>query len=289
MSDSESSLPATGCRLPAGTAVAFIGGGNMARSLIGGLIRAGSAPASVAVGEPSVELAAALTRDFGVAAESDNRAAVRAASTWVLSVKPQVVRQVCESLREEAQARRPLVISVAAGIRVGQIEQWLGGCLAVVRCMPNTPALIGAGASGLFANARVNAAQRQLAESIVSSSGVVAWIEDETLMDTVTAISGSGPAYFFLLVEAMEEAAVAQGMPRDIARKLAMQTCLGAGRMLTEGGVPPRTLRERVTSPGGTTQAALDSFAASGFADAVARAVAAATARGREMSADSGD
>jgi pyrroline-5-carboxylate reductase len=289
MSDPESSLPARGSRLPDGSAVAFIGGGNMARSLIGGLIRAGTAPVSLTVGEPSNELAAALSRDFGVSASPDNRCAVRDASTWVLSVKPQVVRHVCESLRDQAQSSRPLVISVAAGIRVDQVEQWLGGNLAVVRCMPNTPALIGAGASGLFANARVDATHRRLAASIVGSSGVAVWIDDEILMDTVTAVSGSGPAYFFLLVEAIEDAAVVQGMPRDTARKLAVQTCLGAGRMLAEEGVPPRTLRERVTSPGGTTQAALDSFAASGFADAVARAVAAATARGREMSADSGD
>ena len=288
MSDSESSLPAGATRFR-DTAVAFIGGGNMARSLIGGLIRSGTVPASLAVGEPSSELASALTRDFRVAVSADNHSAVHGARAWVLSVKPQVVRHVCESLRDEAQSRRPLVISVAAGIRTDQIDQWLGGSLAVVRCMPNTPALIGAGASGLFANARADAAQRRLAESIVAGSGVVVWIDDEILMDTVTAISGSGPAYFFLLVEAIEDAAVAQGMPRDAARKLAVQTCLGAGRMLAEEAVPPRTLRERVTSRGGTTQAALDSFAASGFADAVARAVAAATARGREMSADFGD
>jgi pyrroline-5-carboxylate reductase len=181
------------------------------------------------------------------------------------------------------------VISVAAGIRVDKIEQWLGGNLALVRCMPNTPALIGAGASGLFANARVEAAQRLLAESIIGAAGVAVWIDDERLMDIVTAISGSGPAYFFLLVEALEDAAVAQGMPRDTARTLAIQTCLGAGRMLREDGAPPRALRERVTSPGGTTQAALDSFAASDFAGTVARAVAAATTRGREMSADFGD
>ena len=270
-------------------AIAFIGGGNMARSLIGGLLRGGTAPDRVRVGEPGASLAAALRQDFGVAASADNLAAIDGASAWVLSVKPQVMKEVCEALRDAAQARRPLVISVAAGIRCAQIDGWLGGGIAVVRCMPNTPALIGAGASGLFANAIVDAQQRALAESILNAAGIVAWVDDETLMDTVTAISGSGPAYFFLLVEALEDAAVAQGMTRSAARALAAQTCLGAGRMLSESGAAPADLRQRVTSPNGTTQAALDSFAADRFADIVTRAVAAATRRGRELSAQFDD
>jgi pyrroline-5-carboxylate reductase len=278
----------TAYRLPATGSIAFIGGGNMARSLIGGLIRAGTAAPSLAVGEPSAELAAALTRDFGIAASADNRAAVAGASTWVLSVKPQVMKPVCESLRVVAPEFRPLVISVAAGIRIEQIEHWLGGGVAVVRCMPNTPALIGAGASGLCANACVDPVQRRHAESIIGAAGFVAWIDDETLMDTVTAVSGSAPAYFFLLVEALENAAVAQGLPRETARALAIQTCLGAGRMLAEDGAAPSELRDRVTSPNGTTQAALDSFGMDGFAAIVARAVAAATRRGREMSEEFG-
>jgi pyrroline-5-carboxylate reductase len=258
----------------------------MARSLLGGLIRAGAPAASLAVGEPNGELAAGLIRDFGIEALPENATVVRGAATWVLAVKPQVMKSVCTSLRDIAQTQKPLVISIAAGIHSGQIEQWLGGNIAIVRCMPNTPALIGAGASGLFANARVDAPQRQFAEHLLHAAGVTTWIDDETLMDTVTALSGSGPAYFFLLVEALEEAAVHQGMPRDTARTLAMQTCLGAGRMLVEDGASPAQLRQRVTSPGGTTQAALDSFAASDFTQIVARAVAAATERGQKMSAD---
>ncbi len=275
--------------LPASSGIAFIGGGNMARSLIGGLLRAGTAPDRVRVGEPGASLATALQLDYGVAASADNLAAIDGASAWVLSVKPQVMKPVCAALRDAAQANRPLVISVAAGIRCAQIEGWLGGGIAVVRCMPNTPALIGAGASGLFANTTVNTQQRALAESILNAAGIVAWIDDEALMDTVTALSGSGPAYFFLLVEALENAAVAQGMARDAARALAVQTCLGAGRMLSESGAAPAELRERVTSPNGTTQAALDSFAADQLADIVARAVAAATRRGRELSAQFDD
>jgi len=154
-----------------------------------------------------------------------------------------------------------------------------------VRVMPNTPALIGAGASGLCANAQVGAAQRALAQNILDAAGISEWIADETLMDTVTALSGSGPAYFFLLVEALEDAAVAQGMPREAARALATQTCLGAGRMLRESGEAPATLRQRVTSPNGTTQAALESFDADGLRAIVARAVAAATQRGQDLSA----
>jgi pyrroline-5-carboxylate reductase len=261
----------------------------MARSLIGGLIRTGTPAARLRVGEPNAELAAALTRDFGVAAGADNAAAANAAATWVLAVKPQVMKTVCVPLRDIAQARKPLVISVAAGIRAGQIEEWLGGNLAVVRCMPNTPALIGAGATGLFANPRVAAGQHETAARVLGTEGLTVWIEDEALMDTVTALSGSGPAYFFLLVEALEEAAVAQGLARETARALAVQTCVGAGRMLIENGAAPAELRQRVTSPQGTTQAAIDSFSADRFGEIVARAVAAATRRGREMSDQSGN
>lgn len=269
--------------------IAFIGGGNMARSLIGGLIDGGMRHGMIAVGEPDAALAAGLIHDFGIVATSDNTAAVRDTPTWVLAVKPQVIKSVCESLQAAAQREQPLIISIAAGIRVEQIERWLGGGIAVVRCMPNTPALIGAGANGLYANVRTSAGQRDQAERVLGTVGTTTWIDDQAQMDTVTAISGSGPAYFFLLVEALEDAAVAQGMPRATARALAAQTCLGAGRMLTEDGAAPAELRRRVTSAGGTTQAALDSFAANGFGDIVARAVAVATQRGRELSANFDD
>jgi pyrroline-5-carboxylate reductase len=265
--------------------IAFIGGGNMARSLIGGLIRNGASAQSIDVAEPGTELRAALARDFQIAVHAHNETAAQAADVLILAVKPQVMKAVCGGLSALVQARRPLVISIAAGIRIGQLEHWLGGKVALVRCMPNTPALIGAGATGLCANAAVDAERRALAQSILGAAGLSLWIDDETLMDTVTALSGSGPAYFFLLVEALEDAAVAQGMPRATARALAIQTCAGAGRMLAEDGAAPAELRERVTSPNGTTQAALDSFAASGFRETVARAIAAATRRGQELSA----
>ena len=270
-------------RIPA-PVIAFIGGGNMARSLIGGLIRNGATAATIAVSEPNAELRAALARDFSVAAHAENAAAAKSADVLVLAVKPQVMKTVCAGLRDIAQARRPLIVSIAAGIRIDQLDAWLGGNLAIVRCMPNTPALIGAGAAGLCANAACTPGQRELAQNILSAAGLAAWIGNEAQMDTVTAISGSGPAYFFLLVEALIEAAVAQGLPRGAAQQLATQTCLGAGRMLREDGATPAALRRRVTSPNGTTQAALESFAADDFARIVARAVAAATRRGGELS-----
>ena len=266
-------------------AIVFIGGGNMARSLIGGLIGTGAPASSMSVSEPNAELRAALARDFGVAVHADNNQATQSADVLLLAVKPQAMRTVCTGLHAFAQQRKPLIISIAAGIRIDQLDSWLGGDMAVVRCMPNTPALIGAGATGACANARCTGVQRETAQKILSAAGSMAWITDEALMDTVTALSGSGPAYFFLLVEALVDAAVAQGLSENTARALATQTCLGAGHMLREDGAPPAELRRRVTSPGGTTEAALESFAASDFNAIVARAVAAATQRGRELSA----
>ncbi|MEO8803211.1 MAG: pyrroline-5-carboxylate reductase [Rudaea sp.] len=269
--------------------IAFIGGGNMARSLIGGLIGNGVPATNFAVAEPNARLRDALAADFDVAAHADNDTAARAANVIVLAVKPQVMRGVCAGLRDCVQKAKPLVISIAAGLRVEQLDRWLGGGAAIVRCMPNTPALIGAGATGLFANAQCSAAQREAAQGILAAAGSTAWIGEEGLMDTVTAISGSGPAYFFALVEALENAAAAQGLPREIARALASQTCFGAGRMLTEDAATPAQLRQRVTSPGGTTQAALESFNSEGLEAIVARAVAAATRRGQELSAQLDD
>jgi pyrroline-5-carboxylate reductase len=179
-----------------------------------------------------------------------------------------------------------LLISIAAGVRLDQLERWFGSELPIVRCMPNTPSLIGAGATGLCANSRVSAAQKDQAQHILDAAGITRWVDDEALMDTVTAISGSAPAYFFALVEALEDAAAAQGLPRETARALAAQTCLGAGRMLVESGEAPGALRQRVTSPNGTTQAALESFQADGLAEITARAVAAATQRGIELAAE---
>jgi pyrroline-5-carboxylate reductase len=270
---------------PTGGTIAFIGGGNMARSLIGGLVARATPAGAIRVAEPVDALRDALARDFGVQVSGDNAEAVSGAGTWVLAVKPQVMRAVCEALASVAQATRPLVVSIAAGITSAQLERWLGGNIAVVRTMPNTPALLGAGVTGLFANAGVDTAGRKRTESLLSAAGTTVWIDDEALMDAVTAVSGSGPAYVFLLAEAMQAAGEAEGLPAEPARQLALHTILGAARMLTEGDEPAAELRRRVTSPGGTTQAAIESFDRDGFRDIVARAIHAATQRGRALSA----
>jgi pyrroline-5-carboxylate reductase len=267
------------------SSVAFIGGGNMARCLIGGLVRQGHPAASLRVAEPVPALREALAADFGLQVHADGGDAADGAGLWVLAVKPQVMASVCTALAPLAQAQRPLVVSIAAGIPTARIDEWLGGGQAIVRTMPNTPALLGAGATGLYANPRVDAARRDAAQALLQAAGLTVWIADEGLMDAVTALSGSGPAYVFLLAEAMQAAGEAQGLPADAARALAVQTLVGAARMLGESGEDAATLRQRVTSPNGTTQAALDAFAAGGFRDLVAAAIAAAVRRGRELAA----
>lgn len=265
--------------------VAFIGGGNMARSLIGGLVARGRPAGAIRVAEPVAALRDALQTDFRVTCAEHATAAAEGADVWVLAVKPQVMREVCAALAPLAQADRPLVVSIAAGITTAQLERWLGGDLPVVRAMPNTPALLGAGITGLFANARTNDAQRADADALLDAVGPTVWIDDETRMDAVTAVSGSGPAYVFLLAEAMQAAGVAQGLPADAARALVRQTLLGAATMLVKQDEPADVLRTRVTSPGGTTQAAIETFEAGGFRELVDRAIAAATERGRQLSA----
>ena len=269
----------------AADSITFIGGGNMARSLIGGLLAQGRDPVSIRVAEPFAATRDALRADFGVTVFEDGTQAVEGAATWVLATKPQVLRAVCESLATQAQAAKPLVVSIAAGITAAQIERWLGGGIAVVRTMPNTPALLGAGVTGLYASERVDATGRDFADALLSAAGKTVWIDDEARMDAVTAVSGSGPAYVFLLAEAMTDAGVREGLPADAARALTLQTVLGAARMLTESDVHAAELRRRVTSPNGTTQAAIETFEAGGFRELVAAAIHAARVRGADLSA----
>jgi pyrroline-5-carboxylate reductase len=265
--------------------ISFIGGGNMARSLIGGLIQKGLPAEKIKVSEPVAVLAEGLAKDFAVATFADNNAACTGSNIWVFAVKPQVMKSVCQQLAPLAQFSKPLIISIAAGITSQQLDTWLGGNMPIVRIMPNTPALLGAGASGLFANEHVDTEQKQHAQDLMQATGITVWIEDEKLMDAVTAVSGSGPAYVFLLAEAMQAAGIAQGLSVEAARALTNQTLLGASRMLTETNDTADVLRQRVTSPGGTTQAAIESFEAQGFRDIVGKAIDAATQRGRSLSA----
>jgi len=262
--------------------IAFIGGGNMARALIGGLLRAGTPAAALRVADPAPDRAA-LEALGPLTITGDNTAAAHGATVVVLAVKPQVMEAACRAIAAEAKAGDPLVISVAAGTRIQDLDRWLGGGRRIVRCMPNTPALVGLGATGMVANAKVDAVARASAERILASVGIVEWIADETLMDAVTALSGSGPAYFLQLVEHMESAAVALGLPRASARRLALQTGLGAMRMAVDADVEPAELRRRVTSPGGTTAAALAAFDQGGFARLVEDALTAARDRGVEL------
>ena len=281
------SAPSPQSPVPSSETVAFIGGGNMARSLIGGLVARGTAAVTIRVAEPVDSLREALQRDFGVRTFATAAEAADGAGLWLLAVKPQVMRTVCAELAALARARQPLAISIAAGITAQQLARWLGGDdarIAVVRAMPNTPALLGAGITGLFANTHADPAQREQAASLLSAVGPTVWIEHETQMDAVTAVSGSGPAYLFLLAEAMQAAGVAQGLPAETARALATQTLFGAGRMLVESSEPAEVLRARVTSPGGTTQAAIETFEAGGLRELVDRAITAATERGRQLS-----
>ncbi len=240
--------------------IAFIGGGNMARSLIGGLIADGWSASQIWVSDTDAEQLDAMAYRFAINTSVDNTQAAAAAAIVILAVKPQMLQQVGRQLSATIQRTSPLVISVAAGVRESDLSGWLGGGVALVRTMPNTPALIGSGATALFANARVSDAQRQVAESILRAVGLTIWVSDETLLDAVTALSGSGPAYFFAVMEAMEKAGINMGLSATDARLLTLQTALGAAKMALESAEGPDTLRARVTSPGGTTERALAVF-----------------------------
>lgn len=269
--------------------IAFIGAGNMAGALIGGLIADGMPPQRIIATDPSSEKCADLSAATGIRTSSDNRGAAAAAGTVVLAVKPQVLGEVARELAPVVQRHRPLVISIAAGIRCAALQSWLGGeQVALVRTMPNTPAMVQCGASVLYATPAVSEPQRERAESLMRAVGITRWIEDEALMDVVTALSGSGPAYFFLVMEALEAAARDMGLGAETARLLTLQTALGAARMALESSESPQELRTRVTSPGGTTERALGVLRDGGLEALFRQALEAARARSVELSADLG-
>lgn len=270
------------------TNLAFIGGGNMARSLIGGLLASGVQADHIVVAEPEPSRREELRRGFGVRVTDDNSAAAGQAAVIVLATKPQVLHEALASAgpgREEA-----LYLSVAAGIRTGDIRHWLGREAAIVRAMPNTPALLGCGAAALYANAAVSEEQRELAEHIMRAAGAVVWVPKEEDLDPVTALSGSGPAYFFMLIETMIRTGVELGLEPAVATLLAEETALGAARMALESEEDIAALRRHVTSPGGTTAAALQVMEEAGVPAGIAAGIRAATARsselGREYGAD---
>lgn len=269
------------------TSIVFVGGGNMATSLISGLRNAGWAGEHIAVIEPDADKANTLTQQYGVATSATARTELLDVDALVLAVKPQMLRAVCEGLVEPLGRADPLIISIAAGVPLAGLRAWLGEQRAYVRCMPNTPSLIGAGATGLYADDAASASQCRLAEQIMQTAGVTVWVDEESKLDAVTATSGSGPAYFFAFMEAMQASAEKLGLSEDDARELVLHTALGAARMAIESNDDPATLRDKVTSPGGTTEAALGEFSRGALGALVEQAMHAAAHRadtlGREL------
>ncbi len=261
---------------------AFIGGGNMGRALIGGLLAAGHPASQIHVADAHEASRKSCADAFNVTIFSDNRLAANDADVVVLAVKPQQMRDVACALAGGGR-RSTLYLSIAAGITTNHLATWLGAGSAIVRAMPNTPALIGAGVAGLYANAAVTNGQRALAEHLLGAVGVALWLDNEDLMDAVTAVSGSGPAYYFLLLELMERAGTRLGLPAGIARRLALETAYGATRLARESTHDAATLRHQVTSPGGTTERALLAFEQADLAHIVETALTAARDRGIEL------
>jgi pyrroline-5-carboxylate reductase len=264
--------------------IGFIGGGNMASSLLSGLIASGHLPRQLWVSDINQEALQSLSDNLAVNISTSNDDVINNADVVVLAVKPQVLEQVAKAAATSIQQKQSLVVSIAAGVSQKSLSQWLGANTAIVRCMPNTPALVLTGATALHANDNVSVQQRDLAENIMRSVGIALWVDKESELDAVTAVSGSGPAYYFLLMEAMEKVAVELGLNETTARLLVQQTALGAAKIALESSESPEQLRKRVTSPGGTTQQAIAVFQQGGFVELVAKAVHAARNRSIQMS-----
>lgn len=269
--------------------ITFIGAGNMARSLITGLIADGYRPENIWSSDPDEIQLNNLQVHHAININTDNNLAIEKSTVIVLAVKPQVLREVCLQIAKSCQQHKPLVISIAAGIRSNDIQRWLGGNLAIVRVMPNTPALLQCGASGLYANEQVSAKQKEVAESILRAVGITLWVNKEELIDTVTALSGSGPAYFFLFMEGMQESAMQLGLDEKAARMLTLQTAFGAAKMALESEEDAATLRKRVTSPGGTTERAIAVFEKNNLRQHIHAALSAAKQRSQELAEQFGD
>lgn len=269
---------------PQQPAISFIGAGNMARAILGGLVANGYDPSRIWASAPEDSHLQGLRHDFDIYTTTDNRHCASQADILILAVKPQVMASACQEIASVVQNTRPLAVSIAAGLDTETIGDWLGGDVPMVRCMPNTPSLLGKGAAALYATEGVSAEQREAVTGIFSSIGLAVWLEAEEQMHAVTALSGSGPAYCYMLVEAMEAAAVEAGMAGDTARQLAIQTMAGAAEMSARGGEEPAQLRRNVMSPGGTTERAVESLEKGGLREVVARAFTAAKTRSAELS-----
>ncbi|MBL4583043.1 MAG: pyrroline-5-carboxylate reductase [Pseudomonadales bacterium] len=263
--------------------ITFIGSGNMASALIGGIVKQGFPANNIIVAGPEQGQLDTLQQQLGVRVTTDNSAAVSEADLVVFAIKPQIFRPVLEDVRAAVAQRKPLLISIAAGITVAAMLDWLQQPAAIVRCMPNTPALVQHGATGMFANDEVSDAQKQQAQSVMDAVGISLWLDTESEIDAVTAVSGSGPAYYFLVMEAMEAAAIEMGLTPDTARRLTQKTALGAAALASEGSQDPAQLRVNVTSPGGTTERALQTFEKGGLKKLFAQAMEDARLRSVEL------
>ena len=266
--------------------IAFIGGGNMAKSLIGGLINKGFSSRYICVSDPVKENLDQLNRKFGIATALDNSIAAKDVDLMVLCVKPQILESVCKELQASLN-QTPPVISIVAGIPLSLLMDWLGEDTPIIRCMPNTPALVQSGAAGMFANQKVDKKLRNLAEEIFNAVGLCCWLKKEEDIDLVTAVSGSGPAYFFLFMEAMEKVAIDLGLDQEISRKLVIQTVSGAAKMAVESDMNPTELRTCVTSPGGTTEKAVNAFLEGNIIGLFNKAMSKALERATEMAKES--
>ena len=264
--------------------ISFIGAGNMASAIIGGMLNSGFKAENLWASAPDDNHLQSIRKQFGVSITTDNRHCAQQADMVILAVKPQVMRDVCADIAPVVQNTRPLIVSIAAGLEAATLDEWLGGGMPMVRVMPNTPSLVGKGAAGLYANNQVKDSQKAMVESVFSSIGSALWVEDEALLHAVTALSGSGPAYFFLMLEALEEAATGAGMPAETARALAIQTMAGAAEMAARSEHDPGQLKRNVMSPGGTTEKAIQTFEDGGLRDMVKKAYSAAYNRSGEMS-----
>ncbi|SMN15104.1 Pyrroline-5-carboxylate reductase [uncultured Candidatus Thioglobus sp.] len=270
------------------TTIGFIGAGNMAYALISGLLDNGFLAKNIKLSDTDKVLLSQRKVQFNLETFTDNTQLAEQCDVIVLAIKPQIIPILCKEIQANID-HKPLIISIAAGIKSGDINRWLGGGASIIRTMPNTPALIGKGATGIIANEAVNNEQKNLAEQILNAVGQCFWVQDEAMLDAVTALSGSGPAYFFLMIESMSNAGIALGLNKQTAEKLSLQTALGASMMADQSSDSPHELRAKVTSKNGTTQAAIESFQDQNFEVVVSHAMRAAFDRAREIGFELGD
>ncbi len=263
--------------------ITFIGAGNMASAIIGGLIKDGITAKNITAAARSQATLDRVASTFGIQTSSNNHDSISQADIVVLAVKPQQMQGVCDEIKDIIKVQQPLIISVAAGLTSGMFQQWLGHDICLVRCMPNTPSVVNAGASGLYATEQVSSDQKNSVEKLLSTIGIAEWVDDEALLDAVTAVSGSGPAYFFLMMESMIDAGEKLGLSRETAEKLCLQTALGAAKMAIASDEGVAELRRKVTSPNGTTEAAINSFENNGLRDLVDAALQAADTRSKTL------